>query len=97
MRRVDEGTAEGMWARRTNSPLGNEESREYDADDEWHLSIGGKKWATESTNGNIWAATAYGRISRGETPEDDVEVGKGRFQKGCCYILTRKIESLDRE
>ena len=67
-------------------PLRNGESRERecDADEEWHLSIGGKQWEIESTMGKIWESTAYECIRRGETP-GDVEIEKGRFQK--CGLL----------
>ena len=58
------------------------QTRLYDADDEWHLAIGGKGWGVENMKMEIWTATSYGCIRRGETPKDGAEMEKGRSVDG---------------
>ena len=60
-------------------PLKNKESRENDADGEWHLFIGGRAWGIWGMEMKTWEATAYERLWRGETPEGGLWIEKVQF------------------
>ena len=40
----------------------------YGADDDWHLAIGGSDWAIGDMEMEIWTATSYECLIRGDTP-----------------------------
>ena len=56
----------------------NQKAR-YDADDEWHLSIGGSGWDIGNMKMGIWTATSHECLRRGDTPKDGLWVAKGHF------------------
>ena len=66
------------------SPHKNKASREYDADDEWQLAIGGKQWDVGNVKIEIWEAATYECVRRGGPPSG---IERGKFLNGGIVIF----------